>query len=231
MTTTTTDPHDAIATTILEQLEQAWNAADGAAFGAPFADESDFVDVRGEHHRGAAATSRTATRGSSTRSTRGAPSASSWTLARPVAGAILAVATSTLDAPSGPLQGIHTARFTMVIAEQGDDWRHHRLPQHARRRGPLEPGARQQRVVERRCRVRRVARAGRSPSSRRRTRPTGRGPASRTACPRAGRRAAASRPRPRAGASGRGPGWPRAGRRCALSGRGEGRACRARPRR
>ena len=43
-------------------------------------------------------------------------------MARPVAGAILAVATSTLDAPSGPLQGIHTARFTMVIAEQGDDW-------------------------------------------------------------------------------------------------------------
>ena len=39
-----------------------------------------------------------------------------------MAGTILAVATSTLDAPSGPLQGIHTAHFTMVIAEQGDDW-------------------------------------------------------------------------------------------------------------
>jgi hypothetical protein len=44
-------------------------------------------------------------------------------VARPVAGGVLAVATSTLDAPGGPLKGIHNARFTMVIAEQGDDWR------------------------------------------------------------------------------------------------------------
>ena len=40
-----------------------------------------------------------------------------------MAGGILAVATATLDAPGGPLKGIHNARFTMVIVEQGDDWR------------------------------------------------------------------------------------------------------------
>ena len=40
-----------------------------------------------------------------------------------MAGGILAVANATLDAPSGPLQGIHNSRMTMVIAEQGDDWR------------------------------------------------------------------------------------------------------------
>ena len=118
MQTTATD---AIATTILEQLEQAWNAGDGAAFGAPFADESDFVNVRGEHHRGAdniahghQAIFDSIYAGSSVRFR--------LDVARPVAGGILAVATSTLDAPSGPLQGIHTARFTMVIVEQGDDW-------------------------------------------------------------------------------------------------------------
>jgi uncharacterized protein (TIGR02246 family) len=120
MTTTTADP-TTIATTILEQLERAWNDADGAAFGAPFADESDFVDIRGGHHRGIAeiayghqAIFDTIYAGSAVRF--------QLDLARPVAGAILAVATSTLDAPGGPLQGIHNARFTMVIAEQGDDW-------------------------------------------------------------------------------------------------------------
>jgi uncharacterized protein (TIGR02246 family) len=118
---TTATSTEAIATTILEQLEQAWNAGDGAAFGAPFADESDFVNVRGEHHRGAdniahghQAIFDSIYAGSTVRFR--------LDVARPVAGTILAVATSTLDAPSGPLQGIHTARFTMVIAEQGDDW-------------------------------------------------------------------------------------------------------------
>ena len=121
MTTTTADP-TTIATTILQQLERAWNDADGAAFGAPFADESDFVDIRGGHHRSKAEIAQghqaifdSIYAGSSVRFR--------LNVARPVAGGILAVATSTLDAPSGPLQGIHDARFTMVIAEQGDDWR------------------------------------------------------------------------------------------------------------
>lgn len=121
MTTTTADP-TTIATTILQQLERAWNDADGAAFGAPFADESDFVDIRGGHHRGKAEIAHghqaifdSIYAGSTVRFR--------LDVARPVAGGILAVATSTLDAPGGPLQGIHNARFTMVIAEQGDDWR------------------------------------------------------------------------------------------------------------
>ena len=121
MTTTSADP-TTIATTILQQLEGAWNDADGAAFGAPFADESDFVNVRGEHHRGADNIARghqgifdTIYAGSTVRYR--------LELARPVAGGILAVANATLDAPSGPLQGIHNSRMTMVIAEQGDDWR------------------------------------------------------------------------------------------------------------
>jgi uncharacterized protein (TIGR02246 family) len=56
MTTATTQPiagdPATVANTILERAERAWNAADGAAFGALFAEESDFVNVRGEHHRG-----------------------------------------------------------------------------------------------------------------------------------------------------------------------------------
>jgi uncharacterized protein (TIGR02246 family) len=45
----------AVATPIFQQLEDAWNAADGAAFGARFTDDADFVNVRGEHFQGRAA--------------------------------------------------------------------------------------------------------------------------------------------------------------------------------
>ena len=116
MTTTSADP-TTIATTILERAERAWNDADGAAFGALFADESDFVNVRGEHHRGAdnighghQAIFDTIYAGSNVRYR--------LAVARPVAGVILAVANATLDVPTGPLQGIHNARMTMVIAER-----------------------------------------------------------------------------------------------------------------
>lgn len=113
----------AISTTILAQLERAWNAADGAAFAAPFADESDFVDIRGGHHRGKAAIAHghqaifDSIYAGSTVSLR-------LDVARPVApGAIMAVATSTLDAPTGPRRGVHNARMTMLIAERDGDWR------------------------------------------------------------------------------------------------------------
>ena len=46
---------ESIAAALLRQLEDAWNAGDGAAFGAPFAEDADFVDIRGDHHRGRAA--------------------------------------------------------------------------------------------------------------------------------------------------------------------------------
>ena len=42
------------AQTLMQRLEDAWNAADGAAFGAPFAPDADFVTIRGELHSGEA---------------------------------------------------------------------------------------------------------------------------------------------------------------------------------
>jgi uncharacterized protein (TIGR02246 family) len=110
------------AVAIVEQLEAAWNAGDGMAFGAVFADESDFVDIRGGHHRGGAQIGRghqalfdSIYSGSTVRMR--------LDIARPLAaGFILAVATSTLDAPHGPLQGVNRSRMTMVIAEQDGRW-------------------------------------------------------------------------------------------------------------
>ena len=122
-TSTTIDTPTAIAETILQQLEQAWNDADGAAFGSQFADESDFVDIRGGHHRGAADIGHghqaifDSIYAGSTVSVR-------LELARALApGFILALAGSTLDVPQGPMQGVHQARMTMLIAAPGADWR------------------------------------------------------------------------------------------------------------
>ncbi len=119
-TTTTTTESVATAAKIFQQLEDAWNAADGAAFGALFTEESDFVNIRGEHHRGPIAIGRghqgifdTIYAGSTVRYEP--------ELARSVApGITVALAAATLEVPAGPLQGVHNARMTVVIAEEGD---------------------------------------------------------------------------------------------------------------
>jgi len=121
-TTTTTTDFTAIAARIFQQLEDAWNAADGAAFGTHFTDDSDFVNIRGEHHRGAVAIghghqaifdtiyagSRVEYRPESARSV--AP------------GIIVALAGATLEVPAGPLAGVLEARMTVVITDQGGRW-------------------------------------------------------------------------------------------------------------
>ena len=121
-TAVATDPA-AVAADVMARAEQAWNAGDGAAFGALFAAESDFVNVRAEHHRGREAIGRghqaifdTIYAGSSV--------AYRVEMARPLGpDHILAVVGATLDAPSGPLRGVNEARMTIVLAPEGDDWK------------------------------------------------------------------------------------------------------------
>jgi uncharacterized protein (TIGR02246 family) len=122
MTATLAQTDAAAATAIFQQLEDAWNAADGAAFGAAFTEDSDFVNIRGEHHRGAVAIghghqaifdsiykgSKVEYRPESARSV--AP------------GVIVALAGATLEVPAGPLAGVHEARMTVVIVERDGRW-------------------------------------------------------------------------------------------------------------
>lgn len=111
-----------IAAPIVERLQHAWNAADGRAFAAPFADDTDFVEIRGGHHRGAEAVARGH---EAIFSTIYAGSTVDLQLeaARTVApGAVVAVVGSTLQVPAGPMAGVNQARMTMVIVEQEDDW-------------------------------------------------------------------------------------------------------------
>jgi uncharacterized protein (TIGR02246 family) len=130
---TTADP-STLAEQTFSGLETAWNAADGTAFGAAFADDADFVDIRGGHHRGRAAVAAghqalfdSLYAGSAIRyevhSTR---------LLTPEC--VVAVADATLDTPAGPAAGVHRSRLTAVVtAKGGDTWTiaafHHSLVQ------------------------------------------------------------------------------------------------------
>jgi uncharacterized protein (TIGR02246 family) len=40
-----------IVAAVVGGLENAWNAADGDRFARPFADDADFVNIRGQHVR------------------------------------------------------------------------------------------------------------------------------------------------------------------------------------
>jgi uncharacterized protein (TIGR02246 family) len=119
----TNDEARQVADDAARGLEQAWNAADGPAFAAPFTDDADFVDIRGAHHTGRQAVAAghqaifdTVYRGSTNRY--------SVTHARLLAGdVIVAHVPQTLDAPSGPLAGTHPSIATMVLVRAADGWR------------------------------------------------------------------------------------------------------------
>ena len=107
---------------IVAKLEAAWNAGDGDAFGAVFAEDADFVNIRAEHVRGRQAIAdghtgifRTIYAGSVVQLTL-----ESLRLLRP--DVALMHVHSTLDAPSGPLKGKHEARFSAVLTRDASGW-------------------------------------------------------------------------------------------------------------
>ncbi len=110
------------ATTIVQKLEDAWNAADGAAYGAPFAPDAGFVAIRGDLHTGPAiaaghqAIFDTIYRDSTVRY--------EVVDARAIRDdVIVAHVRADLHAPAGPLAGDSTAMGTMVLADDGDGHR------------------------------------------------------------------------------------------------------------
>lgn len=107
---------------IVRELESAWNAMDPEAFARPFAEDADFVNIVGEHHRGRPAVVaghraifRDFYADSTTKLTL-----LTVRLLRP--GVALAHVHSALEAPRGPLAGHNTAIFSMVLVEQGGRW-------------------------------------------------------------------------------------------------------------
>ena len=114
---------EGVATELIGRLQRAWNGADGKAFGEPFAPDADFVDVRGEHHRGreAIAAGHQAIFGSIY---EGSTVAYELSGARELSdGVILAHSTGALRVPFGPLAGEHDAVQTLVLVRGGDGWK------------------------------------------------------------------------------------------------------------
>jgi uncharacterized protein (TIGR02246 family) len=114
-----TDPAT-VASTLLGELETAWNAGDGQAFGRAYADGASFVNVRGEHvvGRGAIAGGHQGIFDSIYRdSTNRMELVSAEALAD---GVVLAVSAHTLDVPGGPLAGRHRATCTSVLTRLAD---------------------------------------------------------------------------------------------------------------
>jgi uncharacterized protein (TIGR02246 family) len=117
------DDERQIGEDVLRRLEEAWNAADGAAFAAPFTEDADFVAIRGDHHRTREAITAghqhifdTIYRGSTLRY--------SLTHARRLADDVILVhASQSMDAPAGPLAGASAATATLVLVRTPDGWK------------------------------------------------------------------------------------------------------------
>ena len=128
---------------IVSRLESAWNAMDAEAFAAPFAEDADFVNIVGEHHRGRPAIvagHRAIFRDFYADSTARMEVIAARSLRPDVA---LVHVHSVLDAPKGPLAGRNSAVFSMVLTKSGDgagsDWEiaaFHNTRQMARGRKP-----------------------------------------------------------------------------------------------
>src|SRR6478752_9185038 len=109
-----------VALDVLGRLEKAWNDADGEAFGSNYAPDASFVNIRGEHIVGRAAIAAGHT-GIFTTIYAGSVNHMSLAHASEISnGIVLAVSVNTLDCPSGPMAGVHTAISTTVISSSVD---------------------------------------------------------------------------------------------------------------
>jgi len=112
----------AVAQGLMTRLEEAWNAADGAAFAEPFSADADFVAIRGDLHTGSTAIAEGHQQIFDT-IYAGSTVAYRVLQAREIAGGvILAHVRGTIAAPSGPLAGEHATTATGVLALHGDDY-------------------------------------------------------------------------------------------------------------
>ena len=112
-----------IAESVIQQLEDAWNAGDGEAFGAAYSDHASFVTIRGDFVHGAAGI---AAGHDEIFSTIYAGSRNHMEVmeAQPLGDdVIIANSRSTLESPAGPLKGVHHSMSTSVLVRDGGSWR------------------------------------------------------------------------------------------------------------
>ena len=106
---------------LLDRLEAAWNAGDGAAYAAAFAPDADFVNVRGELLAGPEI-------GPGHQRLFAGPYAGSTVgyrlvRTRPVApGAVLAHVRASLHVPAGPAAGVRESLASLLLSPTPDGW-------------------------------------------------------------------------------------------------------------
>jgi uncharacterized protein (TIGR02246 family) len=113
---------DDIARSVLQRLEEAWNAGDGDAYGREYADGAGFVNIHGQvlHGPGAIGAGHAQIlRTIYADSTNRMRLVDSQRVSDDV---IVATSRNTLDAPHGPLAGVHDAIVTSVLVRSGDRW-------------------------------------------------------------------------------------------------------------
>jgi uncharacterized protein (TIGR02246 family) len=117
------DPRWQLATTVAAELESSWNRADAAAFAAWFADDADFVNVRGDYASGREAIAAGHAHIWST-FYAGSTIRYSVTRCREVAeGVLIAHLDAELHVPTGPLAGDIRAIPSLVLVSTGGRWR------------------------------------------------------------------------------------------------------------
>jgi uncharacterized protein (TIGR02246 family) len=110
------------AVRLVRDLESAWNSADGDAYATSFAEDADFVDIRGTHHQGRRAIA-LGHQEIFDSIYRGSIVKQEVRYAREIApGCAVVHAVSTLDAPSGALAGTHHAVQTLLIHREDGLW-------------------------------------------------------------------------------------------------------------
>lgn len=111
-----------IAAAIVKPLQDGWNTANGNAFAAPFAEDADFVAIRGDYHKGKNVIAK-GHDGIFASIYKGSTLQYDVIAARHVSDdVILAHVKSTLNAPSGPLAGIQNSIASLVLVKEGAKW-------------------------------------------------------------------------------------------------------------
>jgi uncharacterized protein (TIGR02246 family) len=113
-----------IATTVLDRLNAAWNAADGVRFAAEFTEDADVINISGEPYRGRSDLARRMQlifdgifKGSR-------HVGREVEVARYLApDTILVVSTAIIAVPTGPMSPETRNRQTLILVEHDGNWR------------------------------------------------------------------------------------------------------------
>jgi uncharacterized protein (TIGR02246 family) len=105
-------------------IQDAWNNADGAAFGAAFGPGTQFIDIRGVRHHGGPDEIGRDHQGIFDSIYRGSVIRYELEEARRLTDDVVLVnGRATLDCPTGPLVGVHHAVSTVVLTPVDGEWR------------------------------------------------------------------------------------------------------------